>query len=208
MERREQNERRGSDTVNRIAISRRAVFGLSGAVVLGLWIGSVCGGDPGQSSNPQEHDAAVQARLDQRKAFAERMRSAGSREERIRMMEEVRALDRQRIINEFQSKLGLADTEWAIVKPRIEAVYNLTHSPAGTRTGAGRRRTEVEQRSAELQELLDSNEPEAGQIKAKLTALRLAKEKAQQDLAEAHKNLCQLMTLRQEAVLVLNGLLE
>ncbi len=46
------------------------------------------------------------------------------------------------------------------------------------------------------------------QIKARLGALRSAKEKAQQELATAQHSLRQLMTLRQEAVLVLNGLLD
>jgi hypothetical protein len=46
------------------------------------------------------------------------------------------------------------------------------------------------------------------EIKAKLTALRAAKEQARQDLVKARQDLRQLMTLRQEAVLVLNGLLD
>lgn len=205
MERRERSGRRDGDTINRIAVSRRTALGSSGAAILGLLTGSVLGGE---SSNRQERDAATQARLDQRKAFADRMRNAGSKEERIKMMEEIRAMDRQRAISEFQSHLRLSDQEWTVVKPRFEAVYNLTHPPLGTKTGDGLQRTEVEQKSAELQEVLDNNGPDAGQIKTKLTALRTAKEKAKQELVEARKNLCQLMTLRQEAVLVLSGLLE
>ncbi len=146
--------------------------------------------------------------LDQRKAFAERMRNAGSMEERAKMMEEIRAMDRQRAIDEFQSKLGLSDQEWTVIKPRIEAVYNRMHPQLGMRTRGGPQKTEVEQRSTELREVLDNNGTETDQIKARLTALRTAKEKAKQELAEARKNLCQLMTLRQEAVLVLNGLLD
>jgi hypothetical protein len=42
----------------------------------------------------------------------------------------------------------------------------------------------------------------------KLAALRAAKQKAAQDLATARQNLRQLMTLRQEAQLVLNALLD
>jgi hypothetical protein len=47
-----------------------------------------------------------------------------------------------------------------------------------------------------------------GEIKAKLGALRVTKEKARGELASARRNLRQVMTVRQEAVLVLNGLLE
>jgi hypothetical protein len=41
-----------------------------------------------------------------------------------------------------------------------------------------------------------------------VTAFRAAKEKANQQLAGARQSLRQLMSLRQEAVLVLNGLLD
>lgn len=202
MERRAQDERRDSGTIGQIPLSRRAALG-SGAAILALLTGSV----PGRETpNGPEHDAATQTRLDQRKAFADRMRNAGSMEERVKMIEEIRAMDRQRAIDEFRSKLGLADPEWAVVKPRIEAVYDLMHPPLGMK--AGRQKIEVEQKSAELQELLNSKEPQTGQIQARLTALRSAREKAKQELAEARTNLCQLMTLRQEAVLVLNGLME
>jgi hypothetical protein len=69
-------------------------------------------------------------------------------------------------------------------------------------------KTELEQRSRELRELLHDDAVGADQIKAKLTALRAAKERAVRELAGARQTLRQLMTLRQEAVLVLNGLLD
>ena len=69
-------------------------------------------------------------------------------------------------------------------------------------------KTEVEQRSRELRELLQADKAEADQIKARLTAFRAAKEKANQQLAGARQSLRQIMNLRQEAVLVLNGLLD
>jgi len=46
------------------------------------------------------------------------------------------------------------------------------------------------------------------QIKTKATALRVAKERTAQELGKARQNLRQVMTLRQEALLVLNGLLD
>ncbi|MGB2809818.1 MAG: hypothetical protein WBC22_18915 [Sedimentisphaerales bacterium] len=45
------------------------------------------------------------------------------------------------------------------------------------------------------------------QIKAKLAALRTAKEKANKDLATAQKELKQKLTVKQEAILVLSGYL-
>jgi flagellar motility protein MotE (MotC chaperone) len=64
----------------------------------------------------------------------------------------------------------------------------------------------VQQKSAELRELLRNKEAAADHIKAALTALRAAKEKARQELAAAQQNLRRILTLRQEALLVLNGL--
>jgi len=66
----------------------------------------------------------------------------------------------------------------------------------------------VEQRSRELREVLHDDKAAVGQIKAKLTALRAAKERTAQELAKARQALRHLMTVRQEALLVLNGLLD
>jgi len=66
----------------------------------------------------------------------------------------------------------------------------------------------VDKASSELRELLRNESATAEQIKAKLAALRAAKQKAAQDLATARQSLRQLMSLRQEALLVLNGLLD
>jgi Spy/CpxP family protein refolding chaperone len=69
-------------------------------------------------------------------------------------------------------------------------------------------KNEVEQRDRELRELVQADKPDMDQIKAKLAAYRAAKSKANQELAAARQALRQIMNLRQEAVLVLNGLLE
>jgi chromosome segregation ATPase len=124
------------------------------------------------------------------------------------MMEEIRAMDRQRVIDGFKLQLGLSEQEWTVVKPRIEAVYNLVHPQPYGGPGADAKRTEVDQRSRELRELIESKEADADKIKARLTALRAAREKADRELAKARQNLRQIMNLRQEAVLVLNELLD
>ena len=66
----------------------------------------------------------------------------------------------------------------------------------------------MDKTGSELRELLRDDSAAADQIKAKLAALRAAKQKAAQDLATARQSLRQLMTLRQEALLVLNGLFD
>jgi Spy/CpxP family protein refolding chaperone len=70
-----------------------------------------------------------------------------------------------------------------------------------TRLGA------VEKAAQELQELLAGESPNTDQIKAKLTAYRTVKEKAKKDLAKAQQDLKQIVTVKQEATLVLMGLL-
>jgi hypothetical protein len=66
----------------------------------------------------------------------------------------------------------------------------------------------VDRGKSELRQMLPNKDAPADQIKAKLTALRAAQEQSRQELTKARQNLRQLLTLRQEAALVLNGLLD
>jgi hypothetical protein len=147
--------------------------------------------------------------MEQSRIFSERMRNAGSMEERAKIMEERAAADRRRAVDDLKDQLGVSDEEWSVVKPRVEAVYHLVHPQ---RQGLGRPEARalspVEQKSRELRELLANKDAKAEEIKAKLTAFRSAKEQERQELVKARQSLRQLLTLRQEAVLVLNGLLD
>ncbi|MGB2806776.1 MAG: hypothetical protein WBC22_03485 [Sedimentisphaerales bacterium] len=83
---------------------------------------------------------------------------------------------------------------------------------AGQRTRPGadqpqREESAVGKATQELQEVLRSETAKPEQIKAKLTALRTAKEKAKKDLATAQKELKEKLTVKQEAILVLSGYL-
>jgi uncharacterized protein (DUF3084 family) len=111
-------------------------------------------------------------------------------------------------LEDLKDQLGISDKEWPVIKARIEMVYNLVRPMPQINAGSEAPKTEVEQRSRELREVLRNEGAAADQIKAKLTALRTAKEKAGQELVKAQQSLRQIMTLRQEAVLVLNGLLD
>ncbi len=66
----------------------------------------------------------------------------------------------------------------------------------------------VEQRKRELRETLNNKDAPADQVKAKLTAVRAAQLNAAQELTKARQDLRQILTLHQEATLVLNGLLD
>jgi hypothetical protein len=79
----------------------------------------------------------------------------------------------------------------------------------GDRPGApDRELTAAEKAQEELQTLLDNTSATPEQIKQALTKFRSAKEKAKQDLAKAQQDLRQVLTIRQEAQLVVMGLLD
>jgi len=65
----------------------------------------------------------------------------------------------------------------------------------------------VEKATEALNTTLEDQSASADTIKAQLTALRGAREKAKQDLAAAQQDLRQILTLRQEALLVVSGML-
>jgi len=65
----------------------------------------------------------------------------------------------------------------------------------------------VEKAQDTLETTLANESASAETIKEQLTALRAARLKAQQELAAAQQDLRQILTMRQEAVLVLNGML-
>ena len=192
-------------------ISRRVAVSSSGLMLFGLLSGSVLGQEEKKEPNRKGPDGGPPKRgreqMEEIKAFAERMRNAGP-EERMKIMEERRAQEHRRAIEDFKDRLKVSDKEWPVVKPRIEKVYNLMHPLPQMKTGNERPKSEVERRSSELRELLRSEGAAVDKIKAGLMALRAAKEKATQELVTAKQDLRQLMTLRQEAELVLSGLLD
>jgi len=146
--------------------------------------------------------------MEQSRIFAERLRNAESMEERQQIMHEQMAWQRQRAVDDLKDQLGVSDQEWAVLKPRIQVVHDLVH-PAPRSIGKSEApRTEAELRSRELRELLQDQKAAPDQIKAGLTALRAARERGVQQLVNARQGLRQLLTLRQEALLVLNGLLD
>jgi len=71
----------------------------------------------------------------------------------------------------------------------------------------GREPSAVEKAADQLQTTLENQSAAPEEIKKQLTALRGEREKAKQELAKAQQELRQICTLRQEAQLVLMGML-
>lgn len=126
-----------------------------------------------------------------------------------------------RMLEMMKDRMGATDEEWTVIKPRLEKVMTLSQNsgPMGGmramfrrgRRGGQQAETPTEPVAKaldELQKTLDKEAPAAAEIKAKLAALRGAREKNQQQLVTARQKLKEVLTVKQEAMLVMMGTLE
>jgi hypothetical protein len=128
---------------------------------------------------------------------------------------------RQQALDRLKTELGAKDDEWQVLSPKVEKVMTLSFQ---SRFGRMRNRggssdrggnntppggdTAVSKAQTDLQSALDDKSISADEIAKRLTALRQAKDGAKQELAKAQAELKELLNQRQEAVLVLNGMLD
>jgi hypothetical protein len=135
---------------------------------------------------------------------------------------------RQRIEQHLKDALGTTEEEWKAIQPKLEKVAQaqreLRSSSMRSMFGRSRRggdtggqgeaasaaqpSSPLAQASKDLQATLDNKAAKPEEIKAKLEALRAARAKAREELKAAQKDLTDVLTQRQEAVLVGMGLLE
>jgi hypothetical protein len=122
----------------------------------------------------------------------------------------------------MKQELGVTDEEMQALQPKIEQVMTLRRDsggfggggrpgrggPGGGGGGNNGPQSDVQQKIADLQAAIDNKDSKPEEIKAKLDALRAAKIKAHEDLVKAQADLRGLLTQRQEAVLVMRGLLD
>ena len=126
----------------------------------------------------------------------------------------------QRYLDHIKEALGVGDKEWGAIQPALEEVVNLSRDiGGGGMFGRRGRHTEApenakEPQSAvakaeqELRTTLENKAATPDEIKAKVTALRDAREKAKKELTTSKEALREMLTPRQEAQLVLMGILE
>jgi hypothetical protein len=191
--------------------SRRSALSFSGWVLLGAVAGPALGQTEGRGvggKGPAAQPAKEGRRMEPPQALIERMRNAGGHAGPPQGISEQFARQRQMAFENLRNQLQISDQEWPVVKPRLQVVYDLVRPVPSFGRQSAQPATPVEQRSGELREVLGNKDAEAEEIKARLTALRAAKEQARQELVKARDSLRQIMTLRQEALLVLNGLLD
>lgn len=153
----------------------------------------------------------------------------GERAQRLdpEQLRERMAQMRERQAERMKEQLGIADEEWPVLQPMIEKVQTLRQQ-LNAATGAGRMAVggrrggraapaegedaapapEIARTAQSLREVLQDENATAAQIAGALTAFRAAREKARHELAQAQEELRQVVTARQEAILVTMGLLE
>jgi len=193
-------------------LTRKTILSAVAVLIVGLLLVS-------QSlSQPQQRGQRGGAEGTQR----QQMRGRQFDPERMRQMMEQR----------IQQQLGATDQEWKILGPRVMKVSELNRQasgfgrggmfggmggrrggPQGDRPGGrpgtpAREQTAVEKATEQLQTSLDNTSTAPEEIKKQLTALRAAREKAKQELAAAQQELRKVLTVRQEAQLVLMGMLD
>jgi Spy/CpxP family protein refolding chaperone len=126
---------------------------------------------------------------------------------------------REMMMNRIKERLEAKDDEWQVLQPKIDKLMTAQREQmAGRFGGFGRSRggerggdqpsTPVASAARELESALENKETSPDSIAAKLAALREARAKAKAGLETAQKDLKEVLTPRQEAVMVSMGMLE
>jgi hypothetical protein len=143
---------------------------------------------------------------------------------------------RQTMNDRYKDALGASDEEWQVLSPKIDQIQQLQADAGGGIAGAiglfmrgfggrmgggrggmggGRGFTNpfasdsvMQRKLLALQEALDNKDMPAIEIKSRLAAVREEREKVRVELDKARKELIDLLTPRQEAVLFQMGILE
>lgn len=118
-----------------------------------------------------------------------------------------------------KTELAASDEVWKKIEPLLTKVVTLNNEVnsrgmRGGRQGQGQppaapqgEQSEIQKATAALRTLMQDDTSKLDDIKAKLADLRKAKDKAKEELAKAQAELKKNVDVRQEAKLVLMGLL-
>lgn len=133
---------------------------------------------------------------------------------------------RQRMSERMKEMLGASDNEWKVLQPKIESIQQRQRESSGMGGmmmmfgggGGGFRppgapaddqpKSDVQQKTADLRTVTDNKDAKPQEIKAKVDALRAAREKARAELQKQQGELRELITIRQEAILLTLGVME
>jgi len=120
----------------------------------------------------------------------------------------------------MKQELGATDDEWTVLSPKLQKVLSLQRDikdggrggpkggPKGADGEAPEPTSDLAKATQALATLLANKDASAGDLKAAIQALRDARAKAKTALDQAQKELKELLTVRQEAILLQKGLLD
>lgn len=192
-----------------------AAFSLASGMFMG-----VAHAQNGEAGSPERGE-----RQNRQREGGQREGAQGDRESRMAEM-------RQRMSDRMKTTLGVSDEEWTVLQPRIEKVTTLQREGRaggmmGMMGGRGRGRggpggpegearpaapegpqSAVAKASTELRTALADESASPETIKSKLDAYRAARKKNQEELSQAQSDLRELLNAKQEAHLVMMGLLD
>lgn len=144
----------------------------------------------------------------------------------------------QWMMQRMKEQLGATDDEWAVIEPRLEKVQTLARDargggmggmfgrgqfggPGGVRGQPGGAapqppqgaqptapQSAVSKAAEDLRTTLGDQNSTVAQVKEKLTAYRAEREKAREELSKAQEDLRSVLSVKQEAQLVLMGSLD
>ena len=152
---------------------------------------------------------AVCALLVSTVAFAQQRPERGQRGERD---EQQRRLNReqfqQRMHERMKTQLDASDEEWEVIQPRFQALMEARQAllMQGRRIRRARDTAPVPEAVTALQEALEQDD--AAAINEALDAYRAFQAAQQAEVQKAQENLREVLTLSQEARLVLMGILD
>jgi hypothetical protein len=141
--------------------------------------------------------------------------------------QQIQQMIQQRMMENFREQLAVTnDAEWSVIEERLAKVSKLRMESTinsgagmmgGMRRGGGggqgggmRGFGNLFQQDADtknLQDAVDNNSPTT-QVKAAMTKLREARKQKQAELAKAQEELRKVLTTRQEATMILAGMLD
>lgn len=124
-------------------------------------------------------------------------------------------------LDRIKEDLGANDDEWNALQPKVQKVMQMQFEMMRGRFGMRRRggdqggppqddqsqQNAVQKATSDLRAAVNAN-ASASDLQAKLQALRDARTQAQADMTKAQADLKSVLTQRQEAQLVLDGILE
>jgi hypothetical protein len=114
----------------------------------------------------------------------------------------------ERMLGRIKETMGSSDEEWKAIEPLVKKVLD---AQAKTRTSGffGRREgSEVPSEVEALRNAVESEQSKPEDIKQKLEAFRAMRKKNEEELKKAQDELKKVLTVKQEAQMVLMGTLE